>query len=307
MASKPKLKTIPNARQVLNNAFTEPGTAEWTFITPEGYQLDELLIDLVLTTTGTTTAGTPATLVDTIKAFAENQVMEIDGYALPLAVVATHVFEADETGEGFEGSPGNPLACRDPAVTSAGTYYACYRIKAPLPGSAIKVVLATKAGTGLLVGATALVMSASCVAIYTKEVKEQYTLFARQAASATKRTYNGVLKAMFASGSNFATVSDGLRLETDLTPEQILAKQSMGADEARGLSTNGSGVARTSGPLLVTDPKGSGTLGIGTTVGAYMLQMRVDEMKQANLGFNTATTFMAIIFSKIPTPQILEG
>jgi hypothetical protein len=305
MGSKPKLTTIPNARQIINNAFTEPGSADWTFITPQGYQLDELVLTMVATTTGTATAGTPAGLVDTMKAFAEDQVMEIDGASLPLACLASHVFETEEE---YDSSPGNPLQVRDPAITTAGTYYANFRIKAPLPGSAIKVVLNTKAGNGVLTAATGLTLSVLVVAIYTREQgKEQYTLFARQASSATKRTYNGILKALFASGSNFSTVGDGLKLESDLTPEQVLVKQSLGADQSRGLSTNGSGVARTSGPLLVTDPTGNGTLGLGTTVGAYMLYMRTDEMRQANLGFNTGTTFVAVVYSKIPTVKILEG
>jgi hypothetical protein len=304
MPRKEKVKIFPNARQVLNNAFTEPGSVDWTFITPEGYQLDELLLDLVLTTTGVATAGTPASLVDTLKAFAEGQILEADGYSLPLACLASHVLDNEEE---YEATPGNPLQVRDPVLGAAGTYYASYRLKAPLPGSAIKVVLNTKAANALITGTTALVMSASCVAIYSKEEKEQFTIFARQAATATKRQYNGVDKAMFISGSNFSTVSDGLKLESDLTPEQILAKQSDGADSSRGLSTNGTGVARTSGPLLVTDPKGSGTLGLGTTVGAYMLLMRVDEPRQANLGFNTATTFVAVVFSKLPTANVLEG
>lgn len=303
MGSIQKLKTIPNARQI-SNTLSDPASFEWTHIAPEGCQLDELILSLVLTTTGVATSGTPAALINTLKGFAEGQVAEIDGASIGVCAIGSHVFESEEE---YSSSPGNPLIVRDPVLGAAGVYYANYRIKAPLPGTAIKFVLNTVAPNSVIAGITAITVSASLTAVWTKEKKEQYTIFARQASAISKRVYNGVSKGLFVSGSNFSTVGDGIELESALTPEQVLEKQAQGADESRGLSANGTGVARTSGPLLITDPRGASTLGLGTTVGIYQLFMRTPELRQANLGFNTSVTIIAVIFSKIETSKILEA
>jgi hypothetical protein len=230
--------------------------------------------------------------------FAEDQVLEIDGASIGVAALASHYFEAED---GFSTQPGNAEIVQNTAFAAAGGYYGSFRIKAPLPGSALKVVLNT-VDADSITDATNLTYSVSVTAIWSRDSRPQYTLFCRQATQATKRAYNNVIRGMFVSDSDFNTVGDGISLEGDLTPEQVLARQAQVADESRGLSADGSGTARANGPLLVTDPNGV----LGTTVGIFQLAMRSVLPKQATIGLNAASTLIAFVMSQLPTTKVLE-
>jgi len=284
---------VPPSRSV-SSAYNTGNTWNWVFGTPPGKQLQGFLIDALVTTVGAGMAtSTMANILQTFQAQNEKniQTLDVDKYTIDEACA---VGAAMAWSNGYNDIPRTTSLVRDPAnVATGGSFYASWRLHAPLPGNKHIVTIVTPGILATWAGATGGSIAMFVVPIWADIIfdgvqRKQYTLYAKQTATNTRFNYNGVEIIALIAAVEWTTIASGIDIGGTMSYDQILEYESIANDLMRGFLVDGTSTA-THSKVLVDPFTGSD---------AFVLAKKVDDSVVANITVNTSTTVKTVVYGQ---------
>lgn len=294
----------PSARKT-PTAYDAPATLEWIFDIPDGKMLTGFILDAKLTTVG---AGMSLTRISQIfqkiRAFADGKLaLDIDQYTLDLVPMSTHwARHQDDYADvsiGTQGVTISKLTQDDINVATGAAMYGYWNCAIPLPvQDQVRFQIDTYGGPAVFgAGMTGGVPQLSIVPIFANIGKrKQYNLYAKRLSSVLRASYRGIEIGAFYATAEFNTISNGIRLGRDLTPEQIFAIESIQANNLMVMA-EGSGAKVDNRLNTIKDPF--------TNAAVFVLADKFDGQAPADFAFTTSQNLQAVVLSE-SSPDAIE-
>lgn len=295
---------FPSARKT-PTSFSTPASLEWVYDIPPGKMLAGFIFDAKVTTVG---AGMSLTrisqYIQKFRAFADGKLaLDIDQYTMDLCPIVTqwskhHDDYADLTFTGASSTSSTVLVQDDINVATGAALYGFWHVAAPLPvKNQIKFILDTYGGQTVFgAGMTGGVPEFSIVPVFANiGQRKQYNLYAKRLSSILRVSYRGVEVGVFGTTSEWNTISNGVKLGGELSPEQIYANQSIQGNAMAAFAPKGGSVVN--GRLAgFKDPL--------PDTGLFTLANKFDGQAAVDLSFTTATDVKAVILSEADPDSI---
>lgn len=304
------LRQFPTARLV-QQAFNQPATLEWTYTVPKGKVLAGIYIDVNVTTTGAGMTTVPVSqAIQSLQVYNTNAdgsgglAADIDQYTLDLLAGVSKYLESQlSTYNWYRPVP----AILDPVnVATGAALYARWKIWLPLPGVAFKFSmnipnLQTVWGAGQTGGAIA----ASIVPIFEDEddggrPRTQYYVYAKQSATVTKAAWrNAYIAALFAP-SEWGSIQSGINMGGKLSPEEITRVEDLFDDELIAYIAQSASAAN-------PDVKPITDAAVNPVADNWALVKLFETPQLISVGLNTSKTIKAVIFSDLTPDKIAQN